>query len=96
VTQIWLPAAPRLAGAHRYATSVAISGHYQYLPGLPAAYIRTGVNYPDVLGAAPVVSALGGPVLLTAPTALLDNIGDELVRLRPALIVVVGGRWSVV
>ncbi|MBC7590369.1 MAG: cell wall-binding repeat-containing protein [Salinibacterium sp.] len=58
---------------------------------MPIAYIATGVNYPDALSAAPAAAALGGPLLLTAPTALPDNVRDELVRLRPALIVVVGG-----
>lgn len=55
------------------------------------ALVATGVNYPDALSAAPVAAVLGGPLLLTAPTALPDNVREALVRLKPALIVVVGG-----
>lgn len=89
----------RVAGGDRYATSAAIS--QQAFPtseigaGVPVVFVSSGANFPDALSAGPVVSQLGGPVLLTTPTALPDSVRTEIVRLRPQQIVVVGGTGAV-
>ena len=85
------PGSPtRLAGDNRYATSVAISAsHFQ--PGVPVAYIASAVNFPDALSGAPLAGLNGGPVLLTAPDALPDVVAEELQRLQPDRIVILGG-----
>jgi putative cell wall-binding protein len=79
----------RIAGADRYATAVAISSRYP--TGVGVVYVATGGNYPDALSAAPAAAAQGGPLLLTATASLPGTVGDEIRRLRPALIVVAGG-----
>ncbi|MBO3664991.1 cell wall-binding repeat-containing protein [Microbacterium stercoris] len=83
----------RLAGADRYSTSVAIS--QQYSAGVPVVYIAAGTAFPDGLSAAPAAAAQGGPLLLTAPNQLPAVVRDELLRLQPQKIVVVGGTGAV-
>mgnify|MGYP002336080604 FL=1 len=80
----------RLSGADRYATSAAIS-RASFAPGVPVAYVATGLNYPDALAGGPAAGLAGGPVLLTDPRNLPQAIRDELARLQPGRIVVLGG-----
>jgi putative cell wall-binding protein len=84
----------RIAGADRYATSAAIS-RARFGTGVPVAYVATGVNYPDALAGGPAAGIAGGPVLLTDPGNLPQVIRDELARLRPGRIVVLGGTGAV-
>ena len=79
----------RLAGANRYETAVAISSEFD--SGVPVVYLATGTNYPDALSAASAAARQGGPLLLTTPTSLPTVTRDELERLDPALVVIVGG-----
>ncbi|HET8586679.1 MAG TPA: cell wall-binding repeat-containing protein, partial [Candidatus Limnocylindria bacterium] len=79
----------RLAGADRYATAAAISAA-SYEPGVPVAYLATGLDFPDALVAGPAAAKLGGPILLTRPDAVPQAIVDELTRLKPQRIVLVG------
>jgi len=82
-------ATSRLAGADRYETAVAISGEFD--PGVPVVYLATGTNFPDALSAASAAAFQGGPMLLTPPNSLPQMVRDELQRLNPSLIVIVGG-----
>lgn len=83
----------RLAGADRYATSVAVS--HAGFPGPSATvYLASGQDFPDALGAAAVAAANGSSVLLSMRTALPDAVRAELVRLRPTTVVLVGGEGS--
>ncbi|GAA1938037.1 cell wall-binding repeat-containing protein [Agromyces allii] len=86
--------AKRLAGPKRYETSVEISKS-AFEPDVPVVYIASGENFPDALAAAPVAGLEGGPVLLTKPASLPQVVADEITRLRPAKIVVVGGAPAV-
>jgi spore germination protein YaaH/putative cell wall-binding protein len=86
----------RVAGADRYATSVAISqtGFRAGQPG--TVFVATGETFPDALSADPVAAALGAPVLLVPPTTPLpQNVADELVRLNPWRVVFLGGTPSI-
>lgn len=83
------PGVDRLSGASRYSTAVAISQEYD--PGVNVVYVTTGVNYPDALSAAPAAAKQGGPLLLTPPSGLPSIVRSEIERLKPNLIVVVGG-----
>lgn len=83
----------RLSGADRYEMAVNVSRRFD--AGVPVVYIAKGTDYPDALSAAPAAAAEGGPVLLTFPTSLPQVVADELERLQPQKIVVVGGRASV-
>jgi putative cell wall-binding protein len=83
----------RLSGADRYATSVAVSS--QFPSGVPVVYVASGANFPDALSAAPAAAHLGGPLLLTDPTSLPQSVHDEIQRLAPSKIIIVGGTGAV-
>jgi spore germination protein YaaH/putative cell wall-binding protein len=80
----------RLAGGDRYATAAAVSAD-TFTPGVPIAYVATGASFPDALAAGPAAARGGGPVLLTGRTSLPVATANELTRLRPAQIMVLGG-----
>ncbi|WP_223690341.1 cell wall-binding repeat-containing protein [Leifsonia poae] len=85
----------RLAGADRFETSAAISAS-TFAPGVPVAYIATGGNFPDALsGAAAAAGSANGPMLLVQPWTISPQVAAELVRLRPAKIVVLGGTTAI-
>lgn len=94
---VWYPAGAgvtRLAGNDRFETSSLISSS-QFGPRVPVAYVASGVIFADALAGAPVAGADGGPMLLTAPGALPAVTREELQRLRPERIVILGGHPSV-
>lgn len=86
--------ATRIAGPDRYATAAAVSRTH-FSPGAPVAYIATGLNFPDALAGGPAAGIQGGPMLLTEPGTLPQTTRDELVRLLPKRIVVLGGTGAV-
>ncbi|HEX5466320.1 MAG TPA: cell wall-binding repeat-containing protein [Candidatus Limnocylindrales bacterium] len=79
----------RIAGADRYATAAAVS-KTAFASGAPVAYLATGQAFADALSAGPAADHGGGPVLLTAPTTLSAATSNELKRLKPATVVIVG------
>jgi YVTN family beta-propeller protein len=84
------PTVDRVAGPDRYATSVAVS--QKAYPGTaPVVFVASGAAFPDALSAGPAAVAAGGPLLLTSPGVLPQVVSDEIARLQPAKIVVVGG-----
>ncbi|WP_347350547.1 cell wall-binding repeat-containing protein [Intrasporangium sp.] len=85
-----LPSVGRYAGSDRYATAAAISAG-SFGAGVPVAYVATGRDFPDALAGAAAAGALGGPVLLTERGSLPSATADELRRLQPRRIVVLGG-----
>ncbi|PRY68885.1 carboxypeptidase family protein [Glaciihabitans tibetensis] len=84
----------RLAGADRFSASADISAK-NFAPGAPVVYITSGSNFPDALSGAPVAGRDAAPILLVAPDSLPVSIADELTRLKPASIVILGGVNSV-
>jgi cell wall-associated NlpC family hydrolase len=83
----------RLAGADRYATAAAISAA-TFAPGVATAYVATGATYPDAL-AGGAVAAGHAPILLVTATVTSGPTADELHRLAPRRIVVLGGPAAV-
>ena len=83
----------RLAGPTRYETAIAVSR--KYAPAVPAVFVATGTDFPDALSAAAAAARLGGPLLLTPPTSLAKAVRDEVRRLRPRTIYVVGAQGAV-
>ncbi len=81
----------RLAGADRYATAAAIS-RAVFAPDAPVAFIATGLDFPDSLAGGPAAARRRAPILLTAPARLPQATRDELIRLKPKEIIVLGGR----
>jgi YVTN family beta-propeller protein len=93
-TLAWSPHTDRISGLDRYATSVQVA--QKAFPGTaPVAFIATGTNFPDALSAAAAAAKLGGPLLLTSPTALPSGVSTELSALQPHTIDIVGGTGAV-
>ena len=85
----------RLAGADRYATSVAVSRASYGSAGSNAVFVATGANFPDGLSGGPVAALVPGPLLLVGPTYLPGAVGTELKRLDPSKVYVLGGTGSI-
>lgn len=83
----------RISGADRYKTAVAIS--QAHAPGVDTVYLATGTDYPDALAVAAKAASAGSPVLLTRPDTLPSSTAQELTRLQPRQVVVVGGETAV-
>lgn len=60
-------------------------------PVTEVVYIATGANFPDALAAAATAAVGLGPVLLVAQNAVPTATLNELNRLQPSRIVIVGG-----
>ncbi|AZS36160.1 N-acetylmuramoyl-L-alanine amidase LytC [Microbacterium lemovicicum] len=84
----------RLAGADRFATSAAVSAA-TFAPGVPVVYLANGWKFPDALSGAPAAGSVGAPVLLTSGDTMSQDITDELARLKPGKIIVLGSDASV-
>ncbi len=87
--------AARLAGANRYETAVEVSRAYNDPAAVDTVYLATGERYPDALALAPAAAQEGGALLLTPQSALLGVVADELQRLTPDAVVIVGAEDSV-
>jgi len=57
----------------------------------PVAYVATGANFPDALGAGPIAGITDAPILLVQKDAIPQATKAELTRLHPTRIVIVGG-----
>ncbi|WP_162802279.1 cell wall-binding repeat-containing protein [Ornithinimicrobium murale] len=79
----------RLTGDNRYATSARIAA--QYTKNRDRVFLASGADYPDALSAAAVAGAEHEPLLLTKPGQLPSVVADQLQRLAPDQVVVVGG-----
>jgi SpoIID/LytB domain protein len=84
----------RREGANRYTTAIAVSKAV-FSPGVDTVYIASGEGYPDALVAAPAAAVTGSPLLLTRSTSLPAEVAQELQRLSPNRIVIVGGTAAV-
>lgn len=83
----------RLAGADRYATSVAVS---RATPGTSSTvFLASGEKFPDALSAGPVAAAERAHLLLTTQADLPAVVRDRIRELAPRDIVVVGSEASV-
>jgi sugar phosphate isomerase/epimerase/putative cell wall-binding protein len=84
----------RIAGASRFETAVAASAD-RFRGGAPVATIATAHDFPDALAGGPVAAAADGPLLLTARDTLPEGTEQELRRLAPGAITVLGGTAAV-
>ena len=86
----------RISGANRYTTAVAISESFFTNPHrVDTVYLATGLNFPDALSAGPAAALANGPILLTSRTSLPGAVAQELLRLDPERVVIVGGAIAV-
>ncbi|MGD8192875.1 glycosyl hydrolase family 8 [Herbiconiux sp. P18] len=84
----------RLAGSDRFAVSAAVSRR-AFEPGRAVVYVASGEVFPDALSGSAAAGHDGGPVLLVRRDGVPEVIADELRRLQPASIVLLGGPNSV-
>jgi putative cell wall-binding protein len=83
----------RISGSDRYETAVELSRHT--FQSADVVFIATGGAFPDALAVGPAAIDAGGPVLLVSTTSLPKTVADELVRLNPNRVVIVGGTAAV-
>ena len=83
----------RLAGSNRFQTASAISQARFAGGSAQAAVVARGDAFPDALSAAPLATAKGGPLLLTASDRLTAEARAELQRALPQgrVVYIVGG-----
>lgn len=84
----------RVGGANRYETAALLS-RLTAPDGADTVYVTTGQGGADALAAASVAGGTGSPVLLTRRDDVPGVTRDELVRLRPRRVIVVGGAAAV-
>ncbi|MFA4841712.1 MAG: cell wall-binding repeat-containing protein [Agrococcus sp.] len=80
-------ASTRLDGDDRFETSVLAS---RALPAGRAVFLASGTAFPDALAAAPVAAAEGAHLLLVRPEGIPSIVAEELRRLAPREVVIVG------
>ncbi|MEA3502043.1 MAG: S8 family serine peptidase [Actinomycetota bacterium] len=81
---------PRLDGPDRYETAAAISREFNPA-GAYRVYLVTGQDFPDTLSIGPVAAIDNAPILLVTRTGIPQATTEELERLAPSEIVIVGG-----
>ncbi len=78
-----------LAGADRVDTAV-LASRAGWPGAAPGAVLVSGDAFPDALAAAGLAGVVGGPLLLTGGDVLDGRVADELRRLAPETVTVVG------
>lgn len=80
----------RLFGTNRYGTAVALSEEF-FDDSVARVFLASGANFPDALSAGPVAIVYEGPILLSRPTCVPTEVLEEIERLDPNSIILVGG-----
>jgi secreted trypsin-like serine protease/putative cell wall-binding protein len=84
----------RISGPNRYATAVATTQRV-HPHGAATVYLASGAGFADALSASTVLARKQGALLLTAPDQLLPEVAEELVRLNPSQVVLIGGEAAI-
>ncbi|QBI20069.1 cell wall-binding repeat-containing protein [Egibacter rhizosphaerae] len=84
----------RIAGPTRFHTAAEVSRTFFSGTGGDVV-VATGTDYPDALSGTPLARAAGGPALLTARDHLPSPTEDELSRLSPDRVFVIGGTAAI-
>jgi len=80
----------RLGGSDRYETSVEVSQRH-FPAGAEVVILATGEKFADGLAAAGLAGTYRAPILLTDAEVLPQVVADEITRLGPAAVIIVGG-----
>lgn len=89
------PTVARVAGADRFESAVLLSRRYNDPAAAQTVYLVSGEAFADALSAAPAAAQPGGALLLTQREQLPATVAEELARLAPARVVVVGGYGAI-
>lgn len=84
----------RIAGEDRIQTAVQIS-QVNFLTGADTVLLARSDDFPDALAGAPLAYKYHAPILLTEVTALPDSVLQELKRLNPEKIILLGGTGAI-
>lgn len=83
----------RLGGTDRIGTSVTIS--QEGWSSADVVVLATAEDFPDALAAAPFAKQYSAPILLTDPNQLSQATADEIKRLNPSTIALIGGTGAI-
>ena len=84
----------RLEGRTRWATAASVS-RSSYPGGSTTAIVTSGINWPDALSSSVLARVTGAPLLLAHPEKLPIATRNELVRLSPSTVIIVGGTGAI-
>lgn len=87
------PVSTRLAGANRYATSVAVS--QEGWETSEYVVLARGDNYADALAGATLAFSLDAPILLTESSRLTAVTKAEIQRLEASQVIILGGLGAI-
>jgi putative cell wall-binding protein len=90
-----MPAVNRLGGADRFVVAAAVSRDTFETGAVAVTYVASGEVFADALSGAAVAGLQHGPVLLVTRDGVPAATAEELRRLRPGRIVVLGGSAAV-
>lgn len=83
----------RITGADRFAVSASVAASFP--GGTAAAFVASGLEFPDALSASTAAGATGAPLLITLKDSVPSDVAAQLTRLGPSHIALVGGEDSV-
>ncbi|GAB96156.1 putative cell wall-binding protein [Kineosphaera limosa] len=84
------PTSTRVAGNGRVETAIEASKKY-FPQRTETVYVANALNFPDALSAGPAAARQESPLLLTLPNQASSAVLDEVRRLAPQSIRIVGG-----
>lgn len=84
----------RLAGENRYETAIKIS-QAGWKQSAQAVILARGDDFPDALSGAPLAYDANSPILLTHSDALDPNVKEEIARLNPEVVYILGGNTAI-
>ncbi|WP_377887463.1 cell wall-binding repeat-containing protein [Alkalihalobacillus sp. R86527] len=84
----------RLSGPDRYKTAAAIAQE-GWPNGADTVVIARGGDYPDALAGTPLAYELDAPMLLTEKKQLTESTMDELQRLKPNKVILLGSNGAI-
>lgn len=84
----------RLAGPSRFETATRVSAAV-WPDGAETVVVSTGGDFPDALAGVPAAAAAGAPLLLVTRDSIPAPVMQELARLDPSRILILGGPGAV-
>ncbi len=84
-----VPTVRRLAGADRYATSLAINANV--VRSATEIYLTSGTNFPDALAGSVLAGLRGAPMYISASTCVDPRIVDHIAEINATRAVLLGG-----
>ncbi|MBF4572948.1 cell wall-binding repeat-containing protein [Herbiconiux sp. VKM Ac-1786] len=84
------PDVQRVAGPDRFAGSALVSQKVAPMTA-PLVYLASGEGFADALSGSAIAAQRSAPLLLSTAASIPQVVADEIVRLRPSNIVVLGG-----